>query len=229
MSDATSLDQPSPTARVGNAWDGGADRPAPAPKPTSVSAARPSEDTPGVRAEVATVSSAPAVVLDLLRSIKALEQSDGSWPGADVVDAVTEWFTTFGIDPQAPPPAASPRMLPCRHCTADIRIPDSNWAEQWSGPAGSQVWRDKAGAAHCDPRPDSAAGRRELDRSRRGYRQVRHEPITVDLGGGRCGLVIAVQHDSDTGQAMWVIRPLQPDAPALRLPAADAVVLTPER
>jgi hypothetical protein len=30
--------------------------------------------------------------------IKAIEEPDGSWPGGDVVDVLTEWFVSHGCD-----------------------------------------------------------------------------------------------------------------------------------
>lgn len=44
----------------------------------------------------------PEPVIDLLRRIKDIEHADGSWPGADVVDEVTQWLTSYGIDPDVP-------------------------------------------------------------------------------------------------------------------------------
>jgi hypothetical protein len=44
----------------------------------------------------------PGELLDLFARIKNLECADGSWPGADVVDALVEWLVGLGIDPDAP-------------------------------------------------------------------------------------------------------------------------------
>jgi len=39
---------------------------------------------------------------DLFARIKQVEQPDGGWPGADVVDVLCEWFTSLGYDINAP-------------------------------------------------------------------------------------------------------------------------------
>lgn len=36
-------------------------------------------------------------VLDLLAAVKAIEQSDGSWPGGDLVPAVEQWLARWGV------------------------------------------------------------------------------------------------------------------------------------
>ena len=41
---------------------------------------------------------------NLLKRIKQIEQSDGGWPGADVVDILTSWFTDLGFDIEADEP-----------------------------------------------------------------------------------------------------------------------------
>lgn len=41
-------------------------------------------------------------VTDLLRRIKEVERPDGSWPGADVVPILCEWFTELGYDINVP-------------------------------------------------------------------------------------------------------------------------------
>lgn len=51
-----------------------------------------------------TRPSAPALVLDLFRRIKAIEQFDGSWPGADVVDILNAWFAEHQLNPDDPAP-----------------------------------------------------------------------------------------------------------------------------
>jgi hypothetical protein len=38
---------------------------------------------------------------DLLARMKTLEARHGSWPGADTVDVLTEWFRDHGVDPDA--------------------------------------------------------------------------------------------------------------------------------
>ncbi|HET6285713.1 MAG TPA: hypothetical protein VFG15_03045 [Amycolatopsis sp.] len=43
----------------------------------------------------------PVTVLDLFGRMKALEESDGGWPGSDVVDALNRWFSEFGVDVDA--------------------------------------------------------------------------------------------------------------------------------
>jgi hypothetical protein len=42
-------------------------------------------------------------ILGLFRQIKEqVEEPDGDWPGADVVDTLTAWFTSLGLDPDKP-------------------------------------------------------------------------------------------------------------------------------
>ncbi len=40
----------------------------------------------------------PAEAHALFATMKALEEPDGSWSGAEVVDALTEWFAELGFD-----------------------------------------------------------------------------------------------------------------------------------
>lgn len=42
-------------------------------------------------------------VVELFARIKQREESDGSWPGADVVDELCAWFQEYGIDPDDDP------------------------------------------------------------------------------------------------------------------------------
>jgi hypothetical protein len=39
-----------------------------------------------------------AAISVLYARIKAIEEPDGSWPGGDVVDVLTEWFASRGCD-----------------------------------------------------------------------------------------------------------------------------------
>lgn len=41
-------------------------------------------------------------VSQLLAELKGIEQTDGSWPGGDVVDMLTSWFDRHGYDIDAP-------------------------------------------------------------------------------------------------------------------------------
>lgn len=49
----------------------------------------------------------PAAILDLFRRMKELEDCEGSWNGGDVVEALCEWFTEYGIDVDADEVAAA--------------------------------------------------------------------------------------------------------------------------
>lgn len=51
-----------------------------------------------------------AAILSLFGRIKDLEHSDGNWPGGDVVDALTGWFTELGVDPDEQPLGAGRRL-----------------------------------------------------------------------------------------------------------------------
>lgn len=49
-------------------------------------------------------TSAATAIRDLFAEIKnEVETPDGGWPGGDVVDVLTEWFTALGFDVDAPP------------------------------------------------------------------------------------------------------------------------------
>jgi hypothetical protein len=220
MPDMTAPDVPQPRFPIDRATDpspgGSSSLPATAVPTATAAGDPPTHETNTDHAATAAFEPAPAAVLNLLRRIKALEEPDGSWPGADVVDAVTEWFATFGISPDAPLGAVTgAEPLPCRHCRADI----------WTGPLGSQVWQDRTAAIHCHPGTDRR-GACGLDCAGHAHQPRLHEPIEVDLGDGRSGLVIAIEHDAETGQDTWAIRPVEPGAPVLRMPAAHAAVMT---
>lgn len=51
-----------------------------------------------------------AAIIELFIRIKAVEHSDGSWSGAEVVDQLCQWLTTVGIDPDDTPDAAVQRL-----------------------------------------------------------------------------------------------------------------------
>jgi hypothetical protein len=56
-------------------------------------------------------------ILELFTTIKQrVEQEDGNWPGAEVVDVLSEWLRGIGIDPDAPAQALPPPAPPaCAH------------------------------------------------------------------------------------------------------------------
>ena len=49
-----------------------------------------------------------AAAAGLLARIKRIEQPDGTWPGAGVVDILTGWFTDLGFDIEAPADGGDP-------------------------------------------------------------------------------------------------------------------------
>lgn len=51
-----------------------------------------------------------AAILSLFRRLKDLKHRDGNSPGADVVNALTGWFTELGIDPDEQPLRAGRRL-----------------------------------------------------------------------------------------------------------------------
>jgi hypothetical protein len=53
----------------------------------------------------------------LLAQIKQVEEPDGSWPGGDVVDVLTEWFTGLGLDIES--------------------LEGTRWADEWADEGGS--------------------------------------------------------------------------------------------
>jgi hypothetical protein len=65
-------------------------------------------------------------IVALFRSIKDDIELGDDWPGADVVQVLTEWFTGLGIDPELPAddlPGANPNH--CRSCDAHLAEPHS--------------------------------------------------------------------------------------------------------
>ncbi|WP_406690345.1 hypothetical protein REH65_31240 [Saccharopolyspora sp. ID03-671] len=47
-----------------------------------------------------------AVILALFRRLKGVEKSDGSWPGSDVADELTDWLARIGLHPDDDPDQA---------------------------------------------------------------------------------------------------------------------------
>jgi hypothetical protein len=78
-------------------------------------------DDPEHAADPATIK--PAVVLDLFARIKAIEESDGGWPGGDTVDVLTAWFDKFGIDVDDDPAAAGRALRLPAHLASALAAP----------------------------------------------------------------------------------------------------------
>ncbi len=51
-----------------------------------------------------------AAILSLFRRVKDIAKGDSNWPGADVLNALTNWFTELGIDPDEQPVTAGRRL-----------------------------------------------------------------------------------------------------------------------
>lgn len=68
-------------------------------------------------------TSAAAAALTLFARIKSLEESDGGWPGADVVDELTAFFGEFGIDVEADLAAAARSLRMPAHLAAALTAP----------------------------------------------------------------------------------------------------------
>ncbi|MFE0775588.1 hypothetical protein [Streptomyces sp. NPDC058861] len=47
-------------------------------------------------------------IADLFDDVKAIEDADGSWDGADIVNLLTDWFTGLGINVKGPSNQAGP-------------------------------------------------------------------------------------------------------------------------
>lgn len=61
-------------------------------------------------------------ILRLFSMIKALEEESGCWSGTEVVNALTEWFSTVGIYTEMSPEAAGPALFSGRHATRTITV-----------------------------------------------------------------------------------------------------------
>lgn len=120
----------------------------------------------------------PAVraVLALFARVKAAEQADGSWNGADVVSIVAGWFDELGIDPDRPVTELTGRVVttsrtgPARprqrtSTPAPRGSPRSIWigSPTWSARPGSTASSTpRAVGSRCcwpGPRPSSRCGR----------------------------------------------------------------------
>ncbi len=55
-------------------------------------------------------STESTALLTLFRRLKAVEEPDGSWPGADVVDELTVWLPSIGLHPDDDPDQALQRL-----------------------------------------------------------------------------------------------------------------------
>jgi|SRR6266568_1953323 len=64
-----------------------------------------------------------AAVLTLFARIKTIEESDGGWPGADVVNVLTVWFDEFGIDVEADSAAAARSLRVPAHLASALTAP----------------------------------------------------------------------------------------------------------
>lgn len=51
-----------------------------------------------------------AVIITLFRRLKGVEEGDGSWPGADVVDQLNAWLMSIGLHPDDDPDQAVRRL-----------------------------------------------------------------------------------------------------------------------
>lgn len=67
-------------------------------------------DPPAGRTVIDPDTPEGAAIIRLFRWIKEVEEPDGSWPGGDVVQQLTDWFTSLGIDPDEPSMDAGQRL-----------------------------------------------------------------------------------------------------------------------
>ena len=65
---------------------------------------------------------ASRAILQLFSMTKTVELRDGSWPGADVVDVLIQWFPTVGIDPALSSDAAGSASFSGRHATRAVTV-----------------------------------------------------------------------------------------------------------
>lgn len=89
--------------------------------PTTLSATP--HNPSGSAGQVPPTTHPAAAVLRLFARIKSLEESDGGWPGADVVDELTAFFDEFGIDLEADPAAAARSLRMTAHLGAALTAP----------------------------------------------------------------------------------------------------------
>ncbi len=115
-------------------------------------------------------NAAGRAIVDLFDRIKRIEGAGPDWPGADVVDVLTGWFTELGIDTGAPAgslaagaaPGTAHQFTPsagaetrCRDCQrlALYRHGDGRWYwlednQLWSAPAEPDVTSAGYGQPH---------------------------------------------------------------------------------
>lgn len=134
---------------------------------------------------------ARTAIMNLFRNIKIVEDSDGSWPGDDVVDVLAAWFAGLGIDVDVPYgalPDSGERGVPCCYCPGDL----------WPA-ARDSTWQDAAGGIHCG---------RHLGRSCAGLDcpapDGQHEQIRVRIPAGWPGVVVSIV-TADDGIDRWEV------------------------
>jgi hypothetical protein len=74
---------------------------------------------------------AGAAIVELFRALKNMEQSDGSWPGADVVGYLTgTWLPGLGINPDGPADTltATPAPPVCPHRRVNVEFSTTVYA-----------------------------------------------------------------------------------------------------
>lgn len=83
----------------------------------------------------------PGPVIGLLRRLKDIEHTDGSWPGPDTVNTVHRWLNDHGATPDTPaehlPPADDPphryRRLVQVECTSHWPLDETDLDHAISG------------------------------------------------------------------------------------------------
>jgi hypothetical protein len=74
---------------------------------------------------------AGAAIVDLFRALKRMEESDGSWPGADVVGYLSgTWLPGLGINPDGPADTltATPAPPVCPHRRVNVEFSTTVYA-----------------------------------------------------------------------------------------------------
>ncbi|GAA2782956.1 hypothetical protein [Saccharopolyspora taberi] len=67
-----------------------------------------------------------AKIINLFRQLKAIEEPDGNWPGADVVDELNVWLTSIGLHPDDDPDQAVQRLRTRPHAWTVVGLRDND-------------------------------------------------------------------------------------------------------
>jgi hypothetical protein len=116
------------------------------------------QPTDGHRPRIDLSSAAGRAILELFTTIKdGVEREDGSWPGADVVDALSGWLRGIGIDPDSPAHTL-PRPTPpaCEHDRVNVEFATVLWVILTRRRSGDGVTEEVSDVVYSDEAASSA-------------------------------------------------------------------------